>query len=292
MLNGKVLLSSQPDEQALFDKLRKIKLIALDMDGTLYSGRTVFPYTHKFLADLKEMGIRYCFLTNNPTKSNSDYLKHLRRIGIHATSEEVYTSGQATIDYLKKHHPSFRQLFILGTPSLISEFESAGFESLPDDPDEVPDAVVVSFDTTLTYSRLARAAWWVAKDKFFVATNPDLVCPTDQRILLVDCGSICAAIEKSTGRKPDVVLGKPQPEMLNSFLELYNLQSDEVAMVGDRIYTDIVMARNTNSFGVLVLSGEATQQDALEAIPVPDLVTPSIATFGEMLQLSRVSQLR
>lgn len=273
-------------------KLSNIKLIALDMDGTIYRGSTIFPYTHKFLTDLKEMGIRYCFLTNNPSKSNSDYLKHFHRIGINATSEEVYTSGQATINYLKKYHPSFNRLFILGTPSMISEFESAGFESLPNDPDEVPDAVVVGFDTTLTYSRLARAAWWVAKDKLFIATNPDLVCPTDQQTLLVDCGSICAAIEKSTGRKPDMVLGKPQPEMLNSFLELYNLRGDEVAMVGDRIYTDIVMARLTNSFGVLVLSGEASQQDALEAIPVPDLVTTSIATFGEMLQLSRVSQLK
>jgi HAD superfamily hydrolase (TIGR01450 family) len=292
MLNGKVLLSSQPDEQALFDKLRKIKLIALDMDGTLYRGSTVFPYTYKFLADLKKMGIRYCFLTNNPSKSNSDYISHLRHLGIFATSEEVYTSGQATINYLKKLHPSIRRLFILGTPSMISEFESSGFESVANDPDEVPEAVVVGFDTSLVYDRLARAAWWVAKGKLFVATNPDLVCPTDQRTLLIDCGSICAAIERSTGRKPDVVLGKPQPDMLNSFLEMYNLQSDEVAMVGDRIYTDIEMARRTNSFGVLVLSGEATKQDALEAIPVPDLVTPSIATFGEMLQLSRVGQLR
>lgn len=292
MLNGKVSLSSFPDEQALLDRLNKIKLVALDMDGTIYKGNTIFPYTQQFLSDLKKMGIGYCFLTNNPSKSTYDYLEHLRCMGITATGNEIYTAAHATIAYLKKHHPSVRRLFLLGTPSMIREFESAGFESVPDDPLEEPDAVVVGFDLTLTYCRLSRAAWWIAKNKLFVATNPDYVCPTDQPVLLVDCGSICAAIEKAAGRKPDVVLGKPQPEMLNGFLELYNLQSEEVAMVGDRIYTDIVMARRTNSFGVLVLSGESTKQDALKTTPLPDLVTPTIATFGELLQLSRAGQAR
>lgn len=287
MLDDKVFLSSFPDEQALYTHLQKIKHVALDMDGTIYKGNTLFSYTKQFLTDLKAMGIGYSFLTNNPSKSTADYLEHLRKMGVVATKEELYTTAQATIAYLKKHHPEVKRLFILGTPSMIEEFELAGFESVPNDPKEEPDAVVVGFDLTLAYDRLSRAAWWVSQKKLYVATNPDYVCPTDEPVVLVDCGSICAAIEKSVGREPDVVLGKPQPEMLNGILELHNLKSEEVAMIGDRIYTDILMAHRANSFGVLVLSGEATEEDAVKAVPKPNLVTPTIETLGELLKLSR-----
>ncbi|MCE4564696.1 HAD-IIA family hydrolase [Maribellus sp. CM-23] len=286
MLDENVFLSSFPDEQALYNHLQKIRHVALDMDGTIYRGNTLFPYTGQFLADLKAMGIGYSFLTNNPSKSNADYLKHLRKMGIVAAKNELYTTAQATIDYLQKNHPGVKRLFILGTASMIHEFELAGFESVPDDPQEEPDAVVVGFDLTLAYDRLSRAAWWVSHKKLYVATNPDYVCPTDEPVVLVDCGSICAAIEKAVGREPDVVLGKPQPEMLNGILEQHNLKSDEVAMVGDRIYTDILMAHRANCLGVLVLSGEATREDAEKAVPKPSLVTPTIETFGKLLKLS------
>ncbi len=290
MVDENVFLSSFPDEQALYNHLQKIRHVALDMDGTIYRGNTIFPFTWQFLSDLKAMGIGYSFLTNNPSKSTADYLEHLRRMGIVATKSELYTTAQATIDYLQNNHPEVKRLFILGTPSMIHEFELAGFVSVPDDPKEEPDAVVVGFDLTLTHDRLSRAAWWVSQKKLYVATNPDYVCPTDEPVVLVDCGSICAAIEKAVGREPDRVLGKPQPEMLNGILELHNLKSEEVAMVGDRIYTDILMAHRANSLGVLVLSGEATREDAEKAAPKPNLVTPTIETFGKLLKLSRTNQ--
>ncbi|SHE64648.1 NagD protein [Mariniphaga anaerophila] len=287
MFDERVFLSSFPDEQALYAHLRNIKHVALDMDGTIYKGNTLFPYTKQFLADLTTMGIGYSFLTNNPSKSTAGYLEHLGSMGVVATKKEIYTTAQATIAYLKTHHPEVKRLFILGTPSMIEEFELAGFVSVPNDPKEEPDAVVVGFDLTLAYDRLSRAAWWVSQNKLYVATNPDYVCPTDEPVVLVDCGSICAAIEKSVGREPDVVLGKPQPEMLNGILELHHLKNEEVAMVGDRIYTDILMAHRANSLGVLVLSGEATKEDAMKAVPRPNLVTPTIETFGELLKRSR-----
>ncbi|MFV0268393.1 MAG: HAD-IIA family hydrolase [Draconibacterium sp.] len=289
MVDENVFLSSFPDEQALYNHLQKIRHVALDMDGTIYRGNTLFSYTGQFLADLKTMGIGYSFLTNNPSKSNADYLEHLRKMGIVAAKNELYTTAQATIDYLQNNHPEVKRLFILGTPSMIHEFELAGFVSVPDDPKEEPDAVVVGFDLTLTHDRLSRAAWWVSQKKLYVATNPDYVCPTDEPVVLVDCGSICAAIEKAVGREPDRVLGKPQPEMLNGILELHNLKSEEVAMVGDRIYTDILMAHRANCLGVLVLSGEATREDAEKAVPKPSLVTPTIETFGKLLKLSRTN---
>lgn len=269
---------------SLLEKLKKIKHVALDMDGTIYNGKTLFPYTISFLEKLKKMGISYSFLTNNPSRNISDYLKKLEGLGIEATEEEMYTSAQATIDYLKVHHPEWKRLFLLGTPSMIEQFEKNGFISTADDANDEPDALIVAFDMSLTYSRLCRAAWWAKQGKPYYATNPDWVCPTDQPVVLVDCASIYTCIEAATGRKPDKVLGKPQPEMLDGILESKKLKPEEVAMVGDRIYTDMMMAHNAKSFGVLVMSGEATLEDAKNSNIELDLVVPSIDELGLLLE--------
>lgn len=267
----------------LTESLKKIRHVALDMDGTIYNGKTLFPYTVDFLKKLKVLGIGYTFLTNNPSKSTSEYLKKLETLGIEATGEEIYTSAQATIDHLKRYHPGWKRLFLLGTPSMIEQFEENGFTCTADSPNDVPDALVVAFDMSLTYSRLCRAAWWAKQQIPYFATNPDWVCPTDQPVVLVDCASIYTCIEAATGRKPDKVLGKPRPEMLQGILATRHLNPDQVAMVGDRIYTDMMMAYHAHAFGVLVLSGEATLQDAENADPQPDLVVPSIDELGKLL---------
>ena len=114
----------------LMDRIRRIKHIALDMDGTIYNGNTLFPFTIAFLDKMKELGIGYSFLTNNPSKSTNDYLRHLSGMGIKAVKDEFYTSAQATIDYIRVHHPECKRLFLLGTPSMIKEFEEAGFDLL------------------------------------------------------------------------------------------------------------------------------------------------------------------
>jgi HAD superfamily hydrolase (TIGR01450 family) len=267
----------------LIGRLKKIKHVALDMDGTIYNGSTLFPYTLGFLQSLKSAGISYSFLTNNPSKGIGDYLKHLEKMGIPAVAEEMYTSALATIDYLKSHHPLVKRLFILGTPSMVGEFEANGFFSTADDANDKPDAVVVGFDSTLVYSRLCRAAWWVSKQLPYVATNPDWVCPTDQPVILVDCGAICACIEGATKRLPDMVLGKPDPRMLDGILHRQGLQPEEIAMVGDRLYTDVKMARNANALGVLVLSGEATINDVATSDVKADVIADNVAKFGDLL---------
>ena len=275
------------DAEELKARLAGIRHVALDMDGTIYMGMSLFDYTIPFLNSLKEMGITYSFLTNNPSTSIPDYLKKLAGMGIEATEEEMYTTALATIDYIKTNFPAARRLFLLGTPSMISEFEKAGFESVADSAEERPDVLVVAFDKTLEYSRLCRAAYWAQQGVPYVATNPDRVCPTDQPTVLVDCGSICKCIEHATGRQPDIVLGKPDPNMLTGVQARYGVKPEEVAMVGDRIYTDIEMAHNAGAFGVLVLSGETTLQIADEAPRQPDLIADSIEVLGELLRASR-----
>lgn len=282
----------------LKERLSRIRHIALDMDGTIYMGSTLFPFTKRFLSDMSDAGIGYSFLTNNPSKSVADYLRKLEGLGIEADEDNMYTTSLAAIDYIKSHYPEARRLFLLGTPSMISQFEKAGFISCADDPDDVPDVLVAAFDMTLEYSRLCRAAWWASQGIPYIATNPDRVCPTDQRVVLVDCGSICRCIEHATGRKPDITLGKPDPNMLKGILDRHSLRPDEIAMVGDRIYTDTAMAHNAGAFGVLVLSGETTLEtaDAVaedartnpspEFFP-PDLICRDIKELGELILASR-----
>ena len=275
------------DAEELKARLANIRHVALDMDGTIYMGMSLFDYTIPFLNSLREMGITYSFLTNNPSTSIPDYLKKLAGMGIEATEEEMYTTALATIDYIKTNFPEARRLFLLGTPSMISEFEKAGFESVADSAEDKPDVLVVAFDKTLEYSRLCRASYWAQQGLPYIATNPDRVCPTDQPTVLVDCGSICKCIEHATGRQPDIVLGKPDPNMLTGVQSRYGVKPEEVAMVGDRIYTDIEMAHNAGAFGVLVLSGETTLQIADEAPRQPDLIADSIEVLGELLRASR-----
>lgn len=272
---------------AIADRLRDITHVALDMDGTIYKGGTLFPCTLPFLAQMRRLGIGCTFLTNNPSKSSADYLAHLGKMGLTAAADQLYTSTQATIDCLRTRFPAARKLFALGTPSMLSQFRAAGFALTADDPVDVPDAVVVGFDLTLTYARVCRASWWIQQGKPFLATNPDRVCPTDQPTVLVDCGSICAMITTATGRSPDVVLGKPDPTMLSGILARHRLFPSQIAMVGDRIYTDILMAHRAQAFGVLVLTGEATAEDAARAEQPPHLVVPSLAEFGALLAAGR-----
>ena len=150
-------------DEALMAACSRIRHVALDMDGTIYMGSTLFPCTIPFLEMLREKGIGYSFLTNNPTRSTDDYLKKLEGLGIHTPREAMTTSAVSTIDYIRLHHPEARRLFLLGTPSMVAEFEAAGFEAAADSADDRPDLLVVAFDTTLTYSRLCRAAWWAAQ---------------------------------------------------------------------------------------------------------------------------------
>lgn len=273
--------------QGLSDRLRQIQHVALDMDGTIYCGSTVFPFTNPFLKLLSELNIDFTLLTNNSSRSVEDYVAHLRRMDIHVTADQLCTSAHLTIEFLKETTPRTRHIFLLGTDSMSSEIAAAGFTLATDSADDEPDAVLVGFDMGLTFSRLCRAAYWIKQGKLFIASHPDRVCPTDQPTVLVDCGSVCAALTEATGRKPDAVLGKPDPRMLREVLQRHELRPENLAMVGDRLYTDMVMAQRAGALSVLVLTGEATQAEAASHIPSLDLVVKDLAQFGEMLKAAR-----
>lgn len=262
--------------------LCRIRHLALDLDGTLYRGGRLFAATLPFLAGLRQAGIGYTFLTNNTSLSKADYLRKLARLGIEAGEEQINTPVDGVIAYLRDRPSEIKTIAVLGTPSLCEEFERAGFSVTW----ETPSAVVVGFDTTLTYERLCRTAYWIQAGLPFLATHPDLVCPTDEPAVLVDCGSICACLAAATGRRP-LVFGKPDPAVLKTICSRYALAPAELAMVGDRLYTDVVMAQRAGAVSVLVLSGEATAAEADAFERSPDFVVADVGEWGELLRQSR-----
>jgi NagD protein len=265
--------------------LASIRHVVLDLDGTIYRGDRLLAATLPFLAQLQTWGVGYTFLTNNTSRSKSDYVTKLQKLGIAASEGEIYTPADSTIAYLRSHLPQVTALAVLGTPSLCRQIDAAGFQVTWD----APQAVVVGFDTTLTYDRLCRAAYWISKGLPFIATHPDLVCPTDEPTVLVDCGSICACLIAATERRP-LVLGKPDPGILLQLSARLGLRTGQLAMVGDRIYTDIAMAQKAGALAVLVLTGEATAENAAAMSQPADLVVADIGEFGRLMQRARLDE--
>jgi NagD protein len=183
--------------------------------------------------------------------------------------------------------PQVRRLFVLGTPGLHEDLRLAGFEVV----DEAPDAVIVGFDRTLVYDRLCRAAYFVSQGLPYVATHPDRLCPTDEATVLPDCGAIVALLETATGSRPDAVPGKPNPAMMHEVMHCYGLEPSEVAMIGDRLYTDVRMARDAGALAVLTLTGEASDDEAAHLPPDerPDLIVRDLADFSQRLLAARAA---
>lgn len=271
----------------VLEKLAKLEHIALDMDGTIYMGKSLFPFTTKVLDGFTELGLGYSFLTNNPSSSVKAYIDKLHKLGIECTDDNMYTTSLATIDYIKMHYPEAKNLFVLGTKSCQEQFEKAGFRMCEDSAEDKPDVLVVSFDKELVYSRFCRAAWWAAQGLPYLCTNPDWVCPTDEPTILIDCGSITAAVNAASGRTPDKVIGKPDPSMLQGIMEKHGLQSCQMAMIGDRLYTDVATAINNDSVGVLVLSGESTMQTVAESDVVPTIICQDLEEFFHWLSVAK-----
>ena len=270
-------------DMSMNDRLRKIRHVVMDMDGTIYLGNQIFPFTLPFLKGLEEKGIGYSFLTNNPTKSPADYLRKLSGMGIEIGEDQMLTTSRSMVEYLKRHFPLARRIYVLGTESLQTLLRQSGYTLVGEEENLAPDVLVVSFDMTLTYRRLCKAAWWARQGVPYLATNPDWVCPTEEETVLVDCGSIQACIEAATGRKADKGLGKPDPTMLLELEAKLGLEKDEVAMVGDRAYTDVEMARRAGALPVLVLSGETTREMLPEVSHPGDLVVADLKEFGKLL---------
>lgn len=258
-------------------RLKALKGFILDLDGTVYLSDRVFPGALKFLEVLRTRNIPFVFVTNNSSRSAAAYVDKLTAMGIpDIENQHVLTSGGATISHLK-NAGMFPEIYLLGTTELKGEFREAGFEV----ESKKPSAVVLGFDKELTYQRLETACDHLQAGVPFVATHPDLVCPVEGGYI-PDTGAMIKLFTAATGVEPEII-GKPRPALVRAALERLNAPAGETCMAGDRIYTDMRMARDSGLVSLLVLSGESTEKDAREASELIDFVFPSLGELADLI---------
>lgn len=236
-----------------------------DMDGTIYLGDHLLPGAKRLIEELRRRDIPVRFLSNNPTKDPHLYVDKLERLDIPTPLEDIANTVVTMTRWLKDHHPD-KTVFPIAEQPLINALQDAGIK-ISDDPEKI-DIVIASYDRTFDYHKLQIAfdAIWFHKRAILVATNPDRYCPFPGGRGEPDCAAIIAAIEACTQTKCQVITGKPEPVMLEVAIEGLDVNPRNCMMVGDRLYTDIEMAKKTGMFSAMPLTGDSTMEEAL-ALP-------------------------
>ncbi|MEA4806982.1 HAD-IIA family hydrolase [Acetobacterium wieringae] len=258
------------------EALKDVKLFALDMDGTFYLGNGLIDGALDFIEALRSHQKDFIFITNNSSRGPSFYQEKLKKMGCFVEADRIITSGDVTINYLKTFYPG-QSVYLMGTPLLEESFKKHGIKLVQ----EQPDVAVASFDTTLTYEKLKKICTFINNGAVFLSTHLDLVCPTETGFI-PDCGAMCALITKSTGVEPKY-LGKPFPETMEMILATTGHKKEDVAFVGDRIYTDVATGVNNGGKGFLVLTGETKMVDVASSAVVPDCVFDSLKEMTNYL---------
>lgn len=238
--------------------LAEKKLFLLDMDGTIYLDETLFDGTLEFLQYVRQSGGRYLFLTNNSSRGTDAYIAKLARLGIQAAAEDFLTSADATIRYLRAVYPPDTRYYVCGTQSLKNQLRLSGLQ-VAQRLEEDPKVVLLGYDTELSFEKLENCCILLNRGAEYVATHPDLVCPTWYGSA-PDCGSIIEMLHTATGRRPKVI-GKPQPEMALLAMEKWGVRPEQTCLIGDRVYTDIACGVNAGIDTIFVLSGEGVMAD-------------------------------
>ena len=260
------------------ENLGQTKVFLLDMDGTINLGQRLLPGAKEFIDYLKLSGRRFLFLTNNSSQDGRHYVQKMCKLGISCDADNMWTAGDATINYLIEQKAGAR-IYLLGTAVLEEDFRQHDFVLT----DENPDFVVLGFDQTLTYEKLVKACDFIHAGVTYIATHPDINCPVENGYI-PDVGAMMALIEASTGKRPQVI-GKPKKEIIESaFRKLGVYNRDETAIVGDRVYTDIQTGANAGILSVLVLSGESTVADLEKYGVKADFVFDGVGDILQQLQ--------
>jgi 4-nitrophenyl phosphatase len=248
-----------------------------DLDGVLYRGRRALPGARATLAALDRAGVPYALVTNNSTRSPRQYVRHLAAMGMRVPVERIVTSSVGTSAYLRRVVRPGARVLVIGEPALRRALAAAGFVPAWQD----VAAVVVGLDRGLTYRKLALATAALARGAAFVASNPDPLLPTESG-MLPGTGSIVAALQYATGRKP-VIIGKPNPRLLREALRRIGTSAQQTVIVGDQRSTDIAAGRAAGLFTILVMTGIAASRRGRRTDPRPDLTVRNLHVLRRWL---------
>ncbi len=259
-----------------YKDIKEKKLFVFDMDGTIYLGSDVFDFAIELINNLRKNGKHILFFTNNASHSTDYYITKLTKLGFEPKSNEILTSGDVTIQYLKRYRTG-KKIYLIGTDELQNQFIANGIEL-----SDKADIVVTSFDTTLTYDKLNIACNLIRNGAEYLSTHPDFNCPTENGFI-PDSGAISAFVTASTGIKP-VYFGKPEVMTINMICEYTSFRKDEICIFGDRLYTDIALGKLHGVTSVLVLTGETKINDIEKASEneKPDFVFNSLADVSAL----------
>ena len=257
--------------------LQDVKCFLLDMDGTFYLGGKLIEGSLSFIEKVVESGRDYLFLTNNSSHNANFYVEKLARMGLKVDRSKVLTSGEATADKINELYPG-KRAFVLGNEYLVEDLREAGIVV----DNENPEIVVAGYDTTLDYKKMTAVCDFVRAGLPYIATHPDFNCPTETGFA-PDLGAIMAFIQASAGRMPDLIVGKPNPGIVEAALRRTGLKVNELAMVGDRLYTDIETGLRSGMLSILVMSGETTEEMLAASETKPDLKFGRLSDMNDLL---------
>jgi len=243
-----------------------IQAVISDMDGVLYRGKHLIPGAKEFVQRLCEKGIPFLFLTNNSEQTPLDLKRKLESLGISGVSEDNFiTSAMATAEFLRSQKPG-ATVYVIGGGGLASEMYRVGFSTS----DTHADYVVVGKTTSFHFDMLKKAVRLIQNGAKFIGTNPDVVDPAEDGIEPA-CGSLLAAIEAATGKKPYIV-GKPNPMMMLIAKRKLGCHASGTLMIGDRMDTDIRGGMEAGMKTALVLSGVTTREMVKDFPYQPDYI--------------------
>jgi NagD protein len=247
-----------------------IETVLMDMDGVLVKGSKIIPGADEFIARLRTAGYRFLILTNNSLYTPRDLQARLARIGLHVEVDEIFTSGFATAQFLKQQK-SDGTAYVIGESGLTTVLHDVGYII----GDDKPDYVVLGETATYSFQRISHAIQLINNGARFIATNPDVVGPSETGPIPAT-GAVAALIAEATGVKP-YFIGKPNPLMMRSALRRLGGHSETSVMIGDRMDTDIVAGTEAGMRTILVLSG-VTLSEQVERFPYrPTYVKESVS---------------
>ncbi|MEW5866722.1 MAG: phosphoglycolate/pyridoxal phosphate family phosphatase [Bacillota bacterium] len=270
-----------PSKEGARPPLTAFEGYILDLDGTVYRGERLVPGARDVVCTLRAAGKRVVFLSNKPIETRTDYAAKLTRLGIPTEVDDVINSSLVMARYLADHAPGCRA-YVIGEAPLVDELRGAGIEVVEDPVGSGTrvEYVVIAFDRTFTYAKLNCALQAVRCGARLVATNADKTCPVEGGEI-PDAAGMIGAVEGTTGRKVELVVGKPNPMMLETASRRLGLKPNQCLMVGDRLETDVLMGKLAGMTTALVLTGVTRREDLSQAHVQPDYVLDSIA---DMLQ--------
>jgi HAD superfamily hydrolase (TIGR01457 family) len=259
-----------------------LKGVLIDLDGVVYTGRIPIPGAADFLAEARSRGLKFLLVTNNSTTSPELVAERLHGMQIEVGPHEILTSAQAAVAYVKLHAAAGARVRIVGEAGLRQEAENEGFVVV-EDGEAQAEWVIAGLDRAFTYAKLANATRDIMSGAHFVATNADALLPVEGGQMVPGAGTMIAAIQTATSVQP-VILGKPEPGLFEHGLRrLGGLAPHEVAMVGDRLDTDVDGGRRAGLRTILVLSGVTSAAQAAIAAPPPEAITADLASVAHLL---------